>query len=333
MKYFTTVNDVKNVPELVEEALLFSKNPLRSSKLGKGKTLGLIFLNPSLRTRLSMHKAGTNLGMDVIVMNVGQEAWALEYDDGAVMNGNTVEHIRDAAAVMGQYCDIIGLRCFPGLTDRHADYSEKILLKFMKHCKVPVISMESATLHPLQSLADLITIRENWSKTRKPRVVLTWAPHIKALPQAVANSFSEWMCKSDVTFTIAHPPGYELCGDFTRGATIVHDQEKALAGADFVYVKNWSAYTDYGKILPVNQDWMLEPKKMQLTNNAKIMHCLPVRRNLELSDELLDGSESLVLRQASNRLYAAQAVLKQMIEHITPSFAMSLGVENNLHHF
>lgn len=313
MKHFTTVNDITSVDKMVQEALDLKHNPYLFSHLGKHKTIGLIFMNPSLRTRLSTQKAAMNLGMNVMVMNVDKEGWALEMEDGAVMNGSTVEHVKDAAAVMGQYCDIIGIRCFPTLKNKEEDYSENVLVKFMKYCKVPVISLESATLHPLQSLADVITIKENWKRKTKPKVILTWAPHIKPLPQAVANSFSEWMCKADVDFTIAHPEGYELCEDFTKGATITYNQQEALKNADFIYVKNWSAYIDYGKILCEDKCWMLTNEKLKASNNAKVMHCLPVRRNVELSDEVLDGPNSLVLQQAENRLFAAQAVIKKML--------------------
>lgn len=313
MKYFTTVNDIANVSDLINESLEVKKNPFAYSDLGKNKTLGLIFFNSSLRTRLSTQKAAMNLGMHVIVMNINSEGWALEYADGAIMNGSTVEHIKDAASVMGLYCDIIGVRCFPTLVNKKEDYSEKVLLQFMKYSNVPLVSMESATLHPLQSLADMMTIAE-YKKTDKPKIVLSWAPHVKALPQVVANSFSEWVLKCDYNLTITHPEGYELCEDYTRGATIEHDQQKALKDADFVYVKNWSTYTDYGKIINTNMDWLLNNQKIKITNQAKIMHCLPVRRNVELSDELLDGANSLVLVQAENRIYAAQTVLKKILE-------------------
>jgi len=314
MKHFTTVHDVKNVDELVNEAIALKQNPFAFSHLGKNKTLGLIFMNPSLRTRMSTQKAAMNLGMNVIVMNVDKEGWALEFEDGAVMNGNKIEHIKDAAAVMGAYCDIIGIRCFPNLIDKKEDYSEKVLLKFMRHCKVPVVSLESATLHPLQSLADLMTINELWKKSQRPKVVLTWAPHIKPLPQAVANSFSEWMTKADIEFVITHPENYELKEDYTRGPKIIYNQDEALHNADFVYVKNWSSYKEYGKILCEDKSWMLTNEKLKITNNAKVMHCLPVRRNVELSDEILDGKNSLVLKQAENRVNAAQAVLKTILE-------------------
>ena len=313
MKLFSSVNDVTNIQALVKEALQLKQDPYAHQHLGKNKTLALIFLNPSLRTRMSTQKAALNLGMNVMVLNIDKEGWALELRDGVVMDGTTVEHIREAAGVMGQYADIIGVRSFPGLKDRNEDYSESIFNKFVQFCGVPVVSLESATRHPLQSLADLVTIEELKTKP-KPKVVLTWAPHIKPLPQAVPNSFAEWMCKAGVDFTIAHPKGYELCTDFTQGAAITHNQEEALGGADFIYVKNWSAYEPYGKIFEGNKDWMLTNEKLKTTDNAKVMHCLPVRRNLELSDEILDGEHAVVVHEAGNRVWAAQAVLKQMLE-------------------
>ncbi len=315
MKLFSSVNDVADVNALVKEALALKQDPFAHQQLGKNKTLALVFLNPSLRTRMSTQKAAINLGMNVMVLNIDKEGWALELRDGVIMDGTTVEHIREAAGVMGQYADIIGVRSFPGLRNREEDYSEMIFNKFVEFCKVPVVSLESATRHPLQSLADLITIEE-LKTTARPKVVLTWAPHIKPLPQAVPNSFSEWMCKADVDFTIVQPKGYELCTDFTQGANITYDQDEALAGADFIYVKNWSAYEPYGNILGKHEEWMLTNKKLEQTNNAKVMHCLPVRRNLELSDEILDGPNSIVVHEAGNRVWAAQAVLKQMLESL-----------------
>jgi N-succinyl-L-ornithine transcarbamylase len=315
MKLFSSVNDVTDIKALVAEALQLKQNPYAHQHLGKNKTLGLVFLNPSLRTRMSTQKAGLNLGMNVMVLNVDKEGWALELRDGVVMNGTTVEHIREAAAVMGQYVDIIGVRSFPGLKNREEDYTEVIFNKFVEFCGVPLVSLESATRHPLQSLADLITIEELKTKAR-PKVVLTWAPHIKALPQAVPNSFAEWMCKADVDFIITHPAGYELSTDFTQGATINTNQDEALINADFIYVKNWSAYEPYGKVLGGYEDWMLTNEKLKITNDAKVMHCLPVRRNLELSDEILDGANSIVVHEAGNRVWAAQAVLKQMLESL-----------------
>lgn len=313
MKQFISVDDVPNVQALVQEAIELKKQPYAYNHLGRNKTLGLIFMNPSLRTRLSTQKAAANLGMNVMAMNIDKDGWTWELENGSVMNGPTVEHIKDAAAVMGLYCDIIGLRSFPLLKNREDDYNEVLLHKFIQYCRVPVVSLESATLHPLQSFADTITLKENWKQARKPKVVLTWAPHIKPLPQAVANSFAQWMGKADVDFIITHPEGFELDRKFTGSAIITNNQNEALEGADFVYVKNWSAYHNYGKILTETGDWMLTPQHLQRTNKAKIMHCLPVRRNLELSDELIDGPDSLVLQQANNRLFAAQTVLKQLL--------------------
>ncbi len=315
MKQFISINDVTDLDALVEEALSIKLNPYLYKHLGNNKTLGLVFLNPSLRTRLSTQKAAINLGMNVMLMNLDKEGWALELEDGSVMNGSGVEHIKDAAAVMGQYCDSIGIRSFPLLKNRKQDYSEQLLTQLIKYCKVPVISLESATLHPLQSFADLITIKEHWKEIRKPKVVLCWAPHIKALPQAVPNSFAQWMCRSDVDFVITHPPELELAEQFTQGARICYDQNEALIDADFVYVKNWSAYQDYGKIIHPDKDWFLTPERLKNSNQAKIMHCLPVRRNLELSDALIDGPDSLILQQADNRLWAAQTVLKKILEN------------------
>ncbi|MDR6783658.1 N-succinyl-L-ornithine transcarbamylase [Pedobacter africanus] len=320
MNQFTSVNDVQNIDQLVKDALALKGSPYAHQHLGKNKTLGLVFLNPSLRTRLSTQKAALNLGMNVMVMNMDKEGWALETQDGVVMNGTTVEHIREAAAVMGQYCDVLGLRSFPKLVNRDEDYNEDFFNKFIKYCQVPVVSLESATRHPLQSLADLVTIKETWTSAAKPKVVLAWAPHIKALPQAVPNSFAEWMCRAQhegmLDFTIAQPKGYELSEDFTPGAHITHNLDEALAGADYIYVKNWSSYKEYGKVLTYPEGWMLNNDKLKNTNNARVMHCLPVRRDLELSSEILDGPNSLVIHEAGNRLWAAQAVLKQMLEKL-----------------
>ncbi len=313
MRNFTSVNDVIDVNALVNEALLLKKDPFAHQILGRNKTLGLIFLNPSLRTRLSSQKAAQNLGMEAIVMNIDKEGWALETRDGVIMNGTTVEHIREAAGVMGEYFDILGLRSFPSLQNREEDYREEILQKFMQFSGIPVVSLESGTRHPLQSLADLITITEYTPRPR-PKVVLTWAPHVKALPQAVPNSFAEWMGRADVDFVITHPEGYELHEEFTRGATITHHQDEALQGADFIYVKNWSAYHHYGQILSTDASWLLNPARLKITNNARIMHCLPVRRDLELSADILDGPHSLVIPEAGNRVFAAQAVLKNLLE-------------------
>jgi N-succinyl-L-ornithine transcarbamylase len=320
MKQFVNVKDVAHIDTLVQKALMYKANPLLDQQMGRGKRIGLLFLNPSLRTRLSTQVAAQNLGMEAIVFNVDKEGWALEFTEGAIMNGSTVEHIKDAAPVLGNYFDLLCIRTFPGLVDQVEDYSEKILNQFIQYSGIPIVSLESATLHPLQSLTDLITIQESMASTtsfnhKKPKVVLTWAPHIKAIPQCVANSFSEWMnAWAEADFVITHPEGYELATQFTDGATITHDQDAALKAADFVYVKNWSAYNAYGKILCTDHQWMMTNQKLALTNDAKIMHCLPVRRNVELSDEILDGPNSLVTQTASNRVWAAQAVLGEIIK-------------------
>ena len=325
MKNFTSVHDIVSIDHLVLEALIEKRFPFANKELGKNKTLGLIFLNPSLRTRLSSQRAAQNLGMDVIVMNLDKEGWSIETKDGVVMDGAAAEHIKEAAAVIGQYCDIIGVRSFPKLQNREDDYSDDVLNKFLKYAQVPVVSLESATLHPLQSLADLITITELKTKP-KPKVVLTWAPHPKTLPQAVPNSFSEWMLRANVDFVITHPQGYELDSRFTSlpggegrgGATakIEYNQDKAFQGADFIYAKNWSSYRDYGKILSKDITWTITNHKMSLTNNAKFMHCLPVRRNVVVADEVLDGPNSVVLQQAKNRIYSAQVVLKKILQSL-----------------
>jgi N-succinyl-L-ornithine transcarbamylase len=299
----------------VLEALMEKKFPFANKELGRNKTLGLIFLNPSLRTRLSTQRAAQNLGMDVIVMNLDKEGWSIETKDGVVMDGSAAEHIKEAAAVIGQYCDIVGVRSFPKLQNREEDYADETLNKFLKYAGVPVVSLESATLHPFQSLADLITITELKNKP-KPKVVLSWAPHPKNLPQAVPNSFSEWMTKTDFDFVITHPQGYELAEQFTKGAKIEYDQDKAFKGADFIYAKNWSSYKEYGKILSQDKNWTINNKKMALTNNAKFMHCLPVRRNVVVADEVLDGPNSVVLQQAKNRIYSAQIVLKKILQQL-----------------
>ncbi len=325
MKLFSSVNDVQDIKQLVASALALKASPYAHSDLGKNKTLGLVFMNPSLRTRLSTQKAALNLGMNVMVMNMDKEGWALETQDGVIMNGTTVEHIREAAAVMGEYCDILGLRSFPKLQNREEDYNEEFFNKFVKFCGVPVVSLESATRHPLQSLADLVTIHETWEPYRidanaKPKVVLAWAPHIKPLPQAVPNSFAEWMCRAQtegmLDFTIAQPEGFELEESFTPSAKISHNLDEAIAGADYVYVKNWSSYKEYGRLLDFPEGWMMNNEKLKLTNNAKVMHCLPVRRDLELASEILDGPNSLVIHEAGNRLWSAQAVLKAMLEEL-----------------
>ena len=327
MKKFTSVEDVLSVNQLVLEALIEKRFPFASKELGKNKTLGLIFLNPSLRTRLSTQRAAQNLGMDVIVMNLDKEGWNIETKDGVVMDGSAVEHIKEATAVIGQYCDIVGIRSFPKFQSRQEDYDEEVLNKFIQYAKVPVISLESSTLHPFQSLADLITIAEIWSNrkpetgNRKPKIVMSWAPHPKALPQAVPNSFAQWMLKAvplsiGGEFLITHPRGYELADEFTKGAKISYNQDEAFKGADFIYAKNWSSYREYGKILSQDKEWTITNKKMALTNNAKFMHCLPVRRNVVVADEVLDGKNSVVIQQAGNRIWSAQVVLKKILQSL-----------------
>lgn len=315
MKNFTSINDISNPENLVQEALELKKNLYGFGDLGKNKTLGLVFLNPSLRTRMSSQKAGMNLGMQVQVINAGQDAWNWEFAENAVMDGSTVEHIKDAAKVLSEYCDVIGLRCFPGLKDRDEDYSEFVLNSFIKYATVPVISLESATRHPLQSFADLITIRENWTQPQKPKVVLSWAPHIKALPQAVGNSFAEWMNAADVDFCIANPEGYDLSGDFIGDAKVYHNQEEALKDADFVYVKNWSSFDKYGTMPEVKGNWLLGEEFLKTNPETKFMHCLPVRRNLEMSDAVLDSANSLIYQQANNRTLSAQLIIKKILEN------------------
>lgn len=321
MKQFISVHDVADINALVEKALIYKADPLKHKTLGINKRIGLLFLNPSLRTRLSTQAAALNLGMEAIVFNVDKEGWALEFEEGAIMGGNKAEHIKDAAPVLGSYFDILCIRTFPALKNRDDDYGELYLSQFIKYSGVPVISLESATLHPLQSLTDIVTITEQIQSSRttikKPKIVLTWAPHVKALPQCVVNSFAQWInawCKAD--FVITHPENYELNEAFTKGATITCNQDAALKGADFVYVKNWSAYTDYGKTDEHNLHWMLTKEKLKDTNNAKVMHCLPVRRNVELSDEVLDSEDSIVTQQAGNRIWAAQAVIATMLERL-----------------
>lgn len=318
MNHFISATDVTSIQDLVNKGLQYKLNPLLDAQLGKGKRIGLLFLNPSLRTRLSTQVAAANLGMEAIVFNVDKEGWALEFQEGAIMNGTSVEHIKDAAPVLGQYFDILAIRTFPSLKNREEDYSEMFIKQFIRFAGVPVISLESATLHPLQSLTDIITIQESMQNSfapmRTPKVVLTWAPHIKPLPQCVANSFAQWVnAWGGANFVITHPEGYELAQQFTNGATIVYDQAEALKEADFVYVKNWSSYEEYGQQLNTDQNWMLTNDKLALTSKAKVMHCLPVRRNVELSDEILDGQNSLVTQQAGNRVWAAQAVLAQIL--------------------
>ena len=323
MKQFISVNDVNNSNNLVKQSLAYKSNPLMDQHFGKGKRIGLLFLNPSLRTRLSTQVAASNLGMEAIIFNVDKDGWALEFEEGAIMSGNTVEHIKDAAPILGQYFDILAIRTFPSLKNKEDDYSEMYIKQFIKYASVPVISLESATLHPLQSLTDIITIQENMLSSplkagRKPKIVLTWAPHVKPLPHCVANSFAQWInAWGEAEFVITYPVDYELSTEFTKGATITHNQDEALKDADYVYVKNWSTYTDYGKVYENDPTWMMTNEKLQLTNNAKVLHCLPVRRNVELSDEILDGPNSLVTRQAGNRVWAAQSVLSNLLTSLS----------------
>ncbi|MDQ6608955.1 MAG: acetylornithine carbamoyltransferase [Bacteroidota bacterium] len=325
MKNFISVDDVSDINALVKKALDHKASPFENKTLGINKRIGCLFLNPSMRTRLSTQIAAQNLGMEAVVFNAGSDGWALEFEEGVVMNGTTVEHVKDAAPIFGAYFDVLAIRTFPSLKNREEDYSEQYIKQFIKYAEIPVISLESATLHPLQSLTDLITIKEalllNNSKLQtpnpKPKVVLTWAPHVKPLPQCVANSFSQWInAWGEADFVITHPQGYELSEQFTKGATITHNQNDALQQADFVYVKNWSSYIEYGKMLCTDESWMLTSEKLKLTHNAKVMHCLPVRRNVELSDEILDGPNSIVTLEASNRVWAAQAVLSEILAPI-----------------
>ena len=352
MTNFISVSDVEDINALVDKAIFYKVNPLIDIGLGAHKKIGLLFLNPSLRTRISTQVAAQNLGMEAIVFNVDKDGWALEFAEGAIMNGNTVEHIKDAAPVLGSYFDILCIRTFPSLQNREEDYAEKVISQFVKYAGVPIVSLESATLHPLQSLTDIITMQEALEgervegerskvkgerskvkgeeaeqkaeglegKVGKPKIVLTWAPHIKPLPQCVANSFAQWMNawnrskEGGIDFVITHPIGYTLDEQFTKGATITHNQEEALKDADFVYIKNWSSFNNYGAMPEVKGDWMLTNEKLKISNNAKVMHCLPVRRNVELSDELMDGPNSLVTQQGANRVWAAQAVLAEILK-------------------
>ena len=318
MKRFTSVHDLIAGPGIdaaMQRALEFAADPWRQDALGRRRTVGLLFMNPSLRTRMSTQKAASLLGAETIVLNAGSDSWTLETRDGVVMDGSTTEHIKEAAAVMGQYCDVLGLRTFAGLTDRQHDYQETVLEKFIAYAGVPVISLESATRHPLQSFADLITIEQH--KTREcPKVVLTWAPHPKALPQAVANSFVEWMRHADVELVVTHPKGYELDPSFVGDATVLHDRDAAFEGAEFIYAKNWSAVEPYGAILSQDKSWTVSENAMSRTNNAKFMHCLPVRRNMIVDAAVIDAPTSIVIPQAANRVVSAQTVLSYMLESL-----------------
>ncbi len=312
MRHYLSINDIDSLSDWVDEARALKEQPSEYRELGKGKTIGLLFFNNSLRTRLSTQKAAMNLGLEVIVMNFGSEGWALEYTDGTIMDQGSSEHIKEAAQVVSQYCDIVAIRAFASLKDKEKDEAELVLNGFATYASVPIVNMESSMNHPLQALADAITLQEQQIK-RKPKVVLSWAPHPKALPHAVANSFVEMMQLQEAEFIITHPKGYELNPNITKEVKIVYDQDKALEDADFVYVKNWSCYEDYGKILCQDPYWMITSKKL---GNAKFMHCLPVRRNVVVTDEILDSNQSLVIEQANNRTYAAQVVLKKILEHI-----------------
>ncbi|CCH00053.1 aspartate/ornithine carbamoyltransferase carbamoyl-P binding domain protein [Fibrella aestuarina BUZ 2] len=321
MHHFISLADVTDLDALIRSGLMAKTNPFADEHLGHHKTIGLLFFNSSLRTRLSTEKAARNLGLNVMTLNVGSDSWGLEMEDGVLMNGDKAEHVREAAAVMGRYCDILAIRAFAGLTDRALDYKEQVMTQFARFAGVPIVNLESATRHPLQSLADCITIEE--ARTTyplvpvRPKVVLTWLPHFKPLPQAVANSFSEWMnaraAAGKVEFVITNPEGYDLAPEFVGNARIEHDQNKAFEGADFIYGKNWSSYEHYGQVLTQDPSWAVTMDKMNLTNNGHFMHCLPVRRNLKVSDEVLDSPRSLVIEQAANREWSAQAVLREIL--------------------
>jgi len=314
MRNFTSVHDIGDLKSALEKAKYVKENPFADQELGKNKTLLMIFFNSSLRTRLSTQKAGLNLGMNVIVLDINQGAWKLETEKGVIMDGDKPEHILEAIPVMGAYCDVIGVRSFAQFEEKAADYNEVILNQFIQYSGKPVFSMEAATRHPLQSFADLITIEE-YKKTERPKVVLTWAPHPRALPQAVPNSFAEWMNATDYQFVITHPEGYELDENFVANAIVEYDKEKAYKDADFIYAKNWAAYQDpnYGKILSTDRAWTVDSRKMALTNNAYFMHCLPVRRNMIVSDEVIDSQQSIVIPEAANRVVSAQVVLKEIL--------------------
>ncbi|BCI63486.1 N-acetylornithine carbamoyltransferase [Coprobacter secundus] len=317
MRYFTNVHDLGNLKDALKEAFEIKSNRFGYQELGKNKTLMMIFFNSSLRTRLSTQKAAMNLGMNVMVLDINQGAWKLETERGVIMDGDKPEHLLEAIPVMGCYCDIIGVRSFAKFENKEDDYQEKILNQFIQYSGRPVFSMEAATRHPLQSFADLITIEEYKTK-EKPKVVLTWAPHPRPLPQAVANSFSEWMNATDYEFVITHPKGYELAPEFVGNAKVEYNQKKAFDGADFIYAKNWSAYTDpnYGKVINTDRSWTVDSEKMALTNNAFFMHCLPVRRNMIVSDDVIESSQSIVIPEAANREISAQVVLKRILESL-----------------
>ena len=315
MRNFTCVHDLGDLNNALAQAFEIKKDRFRFSELGKHKTLLMVFFNSSLRTRLSTQKAAMNLGMNTIVLDVNQGAWKLETERGVIMDGDKSEHLLEAIPVMGCYCDVIGVRSFARFESKEDDYTEKILNQFIQYSGRPVFSMEAATHHPLQSFADLITIEEYKQKER-PKVVMTWAPHPRALPQAVPNSFAEWMNATDYEFVITHPEGYELDPQFVGNARVEYDQRKALEGADFVYAKNWAAYRDpnYGKVINTDRSWTVDTEKMALTNNAYFMHCLPVRRNMIVTDDVIESPRSIVIPEAANREISAQTVLKMILE-------------------
>ncbi|MEM0939153.1 MAG: N-acetylornithine carbamoyltransferase [Bacteroidota bacterium] len=311
MRHFTSLEDVSDINKLIKKSLEVKKDPFQCTGLGKNKTIGLVFFNSSLRTRMSITRAATNLGLSVITLNVNSDSWKLEFEDGTVMDGASAEHIREAVPILCSYCELLAVRSFPSLINQEEDYSERVLMSFIEHGNVPIINMESATVHPLQSLADVVTILE-YQRTHKPKVVMTWGPHIQALPQAVSNSFAQWANAMEYDFVITHPKGLDLDRRFVGEASVEHDQEKALEGADFVYVKNWSSYQDYGKVMS-DKSWQMTLEKLKLTNNARLMHCLPVRRNVVISDDALDSEHSIIIPQAENRLYTTQAVIQQIL--------------------
>lgn len=315
MKKFISVKDIPSIEKAIETAKEVKKNPFGFQHLGKNKTMVLVFFNSSLRTRLSTQKAAMNLGMNTMVMNVNEDSWQLESEMGVIMDGNNAEHLREAIPVIGRYCDVIGVRAFAKFENKEADYSERILSQFVDYAGVPVVSMEGATRHPLQSYADLVTIEE-YKTVKRPKVVLTWAPHPRALPQAVANSFVEWMREADYDLVVTHPEGYELAPEFMGDVKVEYDQKKAFDGADFIYAKNWASYTHYGQILSKDYAWTVDEAKMALTSDAKFMHCLPVRRNVVVTDGVIDSANSIVVEQAYNREVTAQAVLKMILEDL-----------------
>ena len=314
MKQFLTIDDLPDLNQAINQGLELKKDPYKFESIGTHKTLGMLFFNPSLRTRLSTQKAAQHLGVKTMIMNFSNEAWALEFEDGTEMSGLRSEHIREAAAVVSQYCDVVAIRSFASLNDKKKDEQELVLKSFIKYASIPVINMESATAHPLQALADAITIKE-FNTKKRPKIVLTWAPHPKALPHAVGNSFSRMVQQLDADFVITQPEGYELNSEITGDVPCVYDQNEALEGADFVYAKNWCSYSQYGKILRTDKEWMLTPEKMKLTQQAKFMHCLPIRRNIVASDGVLNSPNTLVIQQANNRTFAVQVVLKTILEN------------------